>query len=841
MNFKTTYVMFGLLAVLLGAVALIQWVDKKPVDESYVNREFRAAKVPAKEIETIEIERNKPSEEKLVFVRDKDHDRWKMTEPHEMRVDRFQVDQVISQFTDARREEHSETTPNPSQFELDNPHEVITLKKSDSEQWKMNVGKQGPGSPDKAVVYVNTPERPKTVVAVKRSSLDSLFKKVNDFRSKDLLTEGVINVPEALQYVKLQGPKGEVILAKNSESHWRFEKPDYGEVDESGERVPGERGEPERQTGMPGLIEAITMLRVETDADFVESGAKDLAKYGLEANKPSTLLIELKRKSGNDKDKKEVTETLLIGNKVESKDNKEAKEDYYYARLGDESHVIRLPAKKVNPILKALEDPASLRNRDLVNLTIPKTDAIDIQNAGGLVKLRKTGEPPEWHLVEGGKLTDADSPTVTKLLDAIATKRQVKDFPTGKDAELGFDKPSAVVKIWMDGIKPEEKKEDAKKDDDKDKKKDDKKKDDKKEEKKDSNVEPKLKDEKPSITLSFGKEEKGVIYVKREIGKDVVKVGVPTTLFDQVKRGKIAYLSRKLPDLPSEEVTKIVLNREGKVIEIEAEKKDNKTTWKFKQPKELEGRTADSFKVNEIINELRGLRAEELVTEKASDSDLARFGLNTPQVKVTLTLRKDDKKTEERVYLFGKDTDEKDKSKIWAKLGEKDLIFIVSSRVLLTFNTELTDARIFTFEPSKVKRLKMTGWQKALTFVVTLDLERKASDPKDWEMKEGPKDFKVDNSRVEGILVALSNLSAVKFVAFKTGPKPEYELGDKDRALQFELQVEGEKQPLSLTIGKLDDKEKAYYAQSSTLPGDVFLISQDQFAKLLEGAKYFSK
>jgi hypothetical protein len=55
------------------------------------------------------------------------------------------------------------------------------------------------------------------------------------------------------------------------------------------------------------------------------------------------------------------------------------------------------------------------------------------------------------------------------------------------------------------------------------------------------------------------------------------------------------------------------------------------------------------------------------------------------------------------------------------------------------------------------------------------------------------------------------------------------------------LTVEGEKAPLTLTIGKLDPNEKAYYAQSSNLPGDVFLLPQSAFEKRLSGVKAFSK
>jgi len=55
------------------------------------------------------------------------------------------------------------------------------------------------------------------------------------------------------------------------------------------------------------------------------------------------------------------------------------------------------------------------------------------------------------------------------------------------------------------------------------------------------------------------------------------------------------------------------------------------------------------------------------------------------------------------------------------------------------------------------------------------------------------------------------------------------------------LTVEGEKASLTLTLGKLDPNEKAYYAQSSSLPGDVFLLPQFIFEKRLSGVKSFSR
>ena len=107
----------------------------------------------------------------------------------------------------------------------------------------------------------------------------------------------MLNVKEAVEYVKLQGPKGELILKKTKDGPWRFVKPEYGEADEEGLPVPEGRDEV-RQTGVGGLLTVLGTLQVESEADFAanDAGDKDLAKYGVAADKPSTLKIEIKRK-----------------------------------------------------------------------------------------------------------------------------------------------------------------------------------------------------------------------------------------------------------------------------------------------------------------------------------------------------------------------------------------------------------------------------------------------------------------------------------------------------------------------------------------------------------------
>src|SRR5438552_12117562 len=110
----------------------------------------------------------------------------------------------------------------------------------------------------------------------------------------------------------------------------------------------------------------------------------------------------------------------------------------------------------------------------------------------------------------------------------LNNRRQVKDFPDpAKSGEYGFDKPSAVVSVWVEGVQKDE-------EDDKEAKKDQ-----KKDEKKDAEA-PKLKSDKPTVKLTFGKSANGVVYVSREADNDKTIVTVPDTLLKRVDQGPLA-------------------------------------------------------------------------------------------------------------------------------------------------------------------------------------------------------------------------------------------------------------------------------------------------------------
>ena len=177
MNFKTTYILFGLLGILLATVGLMQWLGGPPADKTRVMPEMQQAKIKSDDIDVLEIDRSTASKpEKLVFIRDRANQRWQLIEPGQYRVDVAPVNRIVQEIIDARQEESFDRSSDLKQYDLDPPATVITLTKrgdGGEQQWKLNVGRQSvvgdKAVGDKAVVYVANAARPKEAMAVPRT------------------------------------------------------------------------------------------------------------------------------------------------------------------------------------------------------------------------------------------------------------------------------------------------------------------------------------------------------------------------------------------------------------------------------------------------------------------------------------------------------------------------------------------------------------------------------------------------------------------------------------------------------------------------------------------------
>jgi hypothetical protein len=832
MNFRTTYILFGAVAVVLVAFLLLLAFGPGGDADEYVLKSVRESvgkndakqKAAIESITRLEIERLSPPGETLVFVRA--GNTWKLEKPYDAKIDGKVIDDVVTRLVEARVDRKADITHKLAALGLDAPSAVITLRRGekDKDVW-LKLGNVTPGG--SAVVFALASDRGRNdPIAIRKGDLDGLFreaakdaptagealKTVTDFRPHSLLAGGNPMAWDAVNRIRLKEGTKEIVLQKELDGNWRFVKPeDYGPADPEGDPSPlGPAAE--NIAGVKPLLTLLTGLRIGDAADVVENPPK-FDEFGLDEGKES-LRVELGMKTGE-------TDVLRFGKTAGGK---------VAARLNNESFVVKFPDKAVAPVRKLLDRPMVMRDRNLLQLTPAGIDAVDIMIHGEKkFELRLSGMPKVWRLYEegGGDVFElANSFAVQTLLNKLTERRTIKDFPDSKpgDKEYGLDPPAVEVALWQNGVlpeKPEEKKDGDKKDET-----------EKKDAKPAAVKRPSLSGE-PTVRLKFGKREKDLVNVRRYLGTFSTLLALPESLAVAVSKPEVEYLDLLVPSFDPTKVVKLLLQRGADNREVEKDKGDPASpTWKILAPADLAGRTPNAATIKRAVDALSHLQPAKIVAARATDAELERFGLKAPKTVAAVTV-KDVK--EPFTYSFGNETE--DKKFYYARFAGKDRVYHVAKDVVDGLLAgDLQDTTIFRLDPARVKAVKFAGWKDVALDAVTLEFARKSE--KEWEVK-GKADYAVDNEKFAAFLAGLDLVRAERFV--KGPPTPEMGLDVKAGALALEITVEGEATPITVTLGALEKDKKTYYATSNRAPGAVFLLFKDRFEKVREKPTYFKK
>jgi hypothetical protein len=820
MNLRNTYILFAAVVVVL-VVFLVVLTYGPRAEDDYLLAEWRGrakgdelAEIK-KSIDRLEIERLSPSSDVLLFERTPQG--WRLVKPYPARVDSAELDRLVGNLFEARIDRRS-VAPTLQQAGLDPPSAAVTLFRGE-QSLRIMFGQMSLASGGR--VYAARGDRPKRVLILPRESIRPMLqaqvdnagsvgeslRTLTDFRATSLLADGSLVPWDTVQKITLAEAGREIVLQKAADNTWSFLKPDHlGPAD-----MEGDPASPATQTiaGVKPLLTRLSGLRLPAREDIIE-GAENLGPYGLEPGKES-LRIELGRTDGS-------AETLLVGKTTEDMSK-------VYVTLAGERLVVKLDAKAFEPIRAVIQNPKAMRDRTLTHLLPFNFDAIDIQLPGEAkpIELRRLGTPPRWYIFEGGDAFEtASEAAVNALLDALTAKRNIRDFPDSAagDKAFGLDTPAAVVRLWSGGIAPTEGKSDQKA------------------ENATAIKRPTLKGD-PTLQLAFGKKDKDIVFVRRTSGVLSILVALPETLLPIVTRPLTDYLDTTLPSFESNQVTRLTFNRGETKYEIEKPNLDPAASgWSLKQPPEIAGRTADTGRIDQIVNALKTLSASKVIAKEATDAELARFGLQPALTEASVSLKD---APEPRLYRFGKETD--DKQSVYARIGKSARVYLVPKSSLDPLVTgELIDPTIWRLEAEKVRGIKITGW-RSLTggMPLVLDLQRKSAT--EWAVKDQP-DYVVDAAKAEAFAGSLYLLRTDRFVKNQGGPLPEHKLGDSDDTLRIEITVEGEKEPFLLTLGAETNQNKTdyYFATSNRTSGAVFLVFRDRFAELRKaGRGYFQK
>src|SRR5947209_17211199 len=114
MKFKTTYILFAVLGLMLLLLAYAMWTGSPPPDNSlYVLPSAHDPKHPfeVSDVDRVEIKRARPQEETIAFVKDPSTLKWEIEEPRHLRAGTV-VSDLISQVLGATRDQEADLPAN---------------------------------------------------------------------------------------------------------------------------------------------------------------------------------------------------------------------------------------------------------------------------------------------------------------------------------------------------------------------------------------------------------------------------------------------------------------------------------------------------------------------------------------------------------------------------------------------------------------------------------------------------------------------------------------------------------------------------------------------------------
>jgi len=290
-----------------------------------------------------------------------------------------------------------------------------------------------------------------------------------------------------------------------------------------------------------------------------------------------------------------------------------------YAKREDRPDILLLSESLEKDLDKTAYD---LRDKTLLAFDRDKVEKLEVSGPAGEFTLVRRGK--EWQLLKPlqGK---ADERQVDRLLWSLKDAR-VKAFVAGDTQGLnpyGLDRPSLTVRLWEQDQKT-----------------------------------PKV------LLLAKAVGTPEVFYAKASPGEGIVMV--EARLFDDLNTNPSTLQDRRLLSFETIEIKRLALRYPDKAIVLEKEG----DVWKLKVPGDGQAR---SGKVSALLFSLKDLEFQAILSTKGEG--LKRYGLDSPQVEITLT--KDDG-TSLPPLLLGK----KENKRLYAKLKPFPRIYAIDPKLL---------------------------------------------------------------------------------------------------------------------------------------------------------------
>jgi hypothetical protein len=245
-------------------------------------------------------------------------------------------------------------------------------------------------------------------------------------------------------------------------------------------------------------------------------------------------------------------------------------------------------------------------------------------------------------------------------------------------------------------------------------------------------------------------------------------------------------------------------------------------SWKLTEPATAD---ADNDELDEFLNTLARLRADELVAEKPTANELKTYGLDKPEARWKLFAG------DNEVLSLSVGAREKVGIRRYARLGGKDIVFLLDPKLSTRALAEFRKRDVWAAPPdaSQVESVRF-GYAKN-PFVLT------KTETGEWQV-EGKADVRPNRATVSETLDALARLKAARYVVDKGADFKLFGLEPPE----LEVEITSRTGKRTLLIGGPEGDSKRRYARvTEGGRSDVFVIDEADAAKIVRDTAAFTK
>jgi hypothetical protein len=433
--------------------------------------------------------------------------------------------------------------------------------------------------------------------------------------------------------------------------------------------------------------------------------------------------------------------------------------------------------------------PTPEKSRRLDELVLPALDKVkpidvvrlEIDGGKEPVVLERRGEG-DWQLTKPADAL-ADKMRVDALLGNLKNLRKIGDETSiqGDPARFGLAKPARVIRLYTKGS------------------------------------------DKPVAALELGDTNQNGRYV-RPVGAKGIEVA-NASLLSAADIPASDWREQRLIPATSFAIKDVNVSKGGRTT-LQVGREGSK--WRIEKPIKA---PADEIKIQGVLGDLTGLRvadgAKGFVADNASAKDLARFGLDTPRMTITVVEGLASGKDQSTTVAIGKAVADR-ADRAYARRTDQDDVVVVDPTAVLELGarpSSLRSSKLADFDPETIDHIALKVGK------VDHELRRvKEKEARRWEILK-PSKADADPRTVQNLLARLAAVEASDFLdpdkVRDTGlnpPAAEITLWkaddpkDEDASESSKKAVSAEKAPVfQLAIGKHEAAKKVVHAIT---PGD---------------------